>query len=73
MGKMRDEEIEFRRGSAGGGNQLRQPYLKTIVSDDHYKNFPNTDHMHFYSFYIGNYPTLKETQINEIVNILNRV
>ena len=26
--------IEFRRGNAGGGNQLRQPYLKKIV------NFP---------------------------------
>jgi CDP-6-deoxy-D-xylo-4-hexulose-3-dehydrase len=73
MGKMRDEEIEFRRGSAGGGNQLRQPYLENIVPKNHYKNFPNTDHMHFYSFYIGNYPTLKENQINEIVNILNRV
>ena len=22
--------IEFRRGNAGGGNQLRQPYLKNI-------------------------------------------
>jgi CDP-4-dehydro-6-deoxyglucose reductase, E1 len=29
---MRDEQIEFRRGSAGGGNQLRQPYLKGIVA-----------------------------------------
>jgi CDP-6-deoxy-D-xylo-4-hexulose-3-dehydrase len=73
MNKMRDEEVEFRRGSAGGGNQLRQPYLKNIVPEDHYKKYPNTDHMHFYSFYIGNYPTLKESQIDEIVNILNRV
>ena len=23
--------IEFRRGNAGGGNQLRQPYLKNII------------------------------------------
>ena len=23
--------IEFRRGNAGGGNQLRQPYLKNYV------------------------------------------
>ena len=23
--------IEFRRGNAGGGNQLRQPYLKSYT------------------------------------------
>ena len=23
--------IEFRRGNAGGGNQLRQPYLKEFI------------------------------------------
>jgi CDP-4-dehydro-6-deoxyglucose reductase, E1 len=73
MNKMRDNEIEFRRGSAGGGNQLRQPYLKGIVADDHYKNYPNTDHMHFYSFYIGNYPTLPKSSIKEITDGLNKV
>jgi CDP-6-deoxy-D-xylo-4-hexulose-3-dehydrase len=73
MNKLRDNEIEFRRGSAGGGNQLRQPYLKGIVAEDHYKNYPNTDHMHFYSFYIGNYPTLSKIAIKEITDVLNRV
>ena len=73
MHKMRDEEIEFRRGSAGGGNQLRQPYLKGIVPQDHYMKYPNTDHMHFYSFYVGNYPTLSKISIDEITNVLNRV
>lgn len=73
MNKMRDNEIEFRRGSAGGGNQLRQPYLKGIVPSDHYKNYPNTDHMHFYSFYIGNYPTLPKSAIKEITDVLNKV
>ena len=73
MHKMRDEEIEFRRGSAGGGNQLRQPYLKGIVPADHYTKYPNTDHMHFYSFYVGNYPTLSKISIDEITSVLNRV
>ena len=31
MNKMRLNEIEFRRGSAGGGNQARQPYLKNLI------------------------------------------
>ena len=73
MGKMRDNEIEFRRGSAGGGNQLRQPYLNKIIPAGYHKLFPNTEHMHFYGFYIGNYPTLSKTAIDEIVTVLNRV
>jgi CDP-6-deoxy-D-xylo-4-hexulose-3-dehydrase len=73
MTTMKEAGIEFRRGSAGGGNQLRQPYLKGIVDKDHYKQFPNTDHMHFYGFYIGNYPTLELESIKEIVDILNKV
>ena len=28
MTKLKEIEVEFRRGAAGGGNQLRQPYLK---------------------------------------------
>lgn len=73
MGKLRDNEIEFRRGSAGGGNQLRQPYLKGKVPADHYKFYPNTEHMHFYSFYIGNYPTLPKSAIKEITDVLDKV
>jgi CDP-6-deoxy-D-xylo-4-hexulose-3-dehydrase len=69
--KMQFAEIEFRRGSAGGGNQLRQPYLKGIVPEKHYKLFPNTEHIHFYGFYIGNFPELMRHEIDEICNVVN--
>jgi CDP-6-deoxy-D-xylo-4-hexulose-3-dehydrase len=71
MDKMRSEGVEFRRGSAGGGNQLRQPYLKGLISEGYYKEFPETDHIHFYGFYIGNFPDLKESEIEDICRILN--
>ena len=29
--------IEFRRGNAGGGNQLRQPYLKSYLNKNKFK------------------------------------
>ena len=32
-------KIEFRRGNAGGGNQLRQPYLKQFVKNINLINF----------------------------------
>lgn len=73
MQKMCETGIEFRRGSAGGGNQVRQPYLKGIVPDDHYRDFPETEHVHFYGFYIGNFPDLQDAEVDELCNILNSV
>lgn len=71
MRKMREERIEFRRGSAGGGNQLRQPYLHGIVPDGEFKKYPEVDHVHFYGFYIGNFPNLEENTVRELCRILN--
>jgi CDP-4-dehydro-6-deoxyglucose reductase, E1 len=63
--------VEFRRGSAGGGNQLRQPYLEGFIPKNHYKKFPNTEHVHFYGFYIGNFPNLTSKEVEEICLIIN--
>ena len=65
--------VEFRRGSAGGGNQLRQPYLLPYVGADAYKNYPFTEHIHFYGMYIGNFPDLSLSEVDEIVEIVNSV
>jgi CDP-4-dehydro-6-deoxyglucose reductase, E1 len=72
MMKMNEEKIEFRRGSAGGGNQLRQPYLRKLLGET-YKNYPEVDHIHFHGFYIGNFPSLEEGKIIKLCNILNSV
>ena len=73
MEQLRSAGIEFRRGSAGGGNQLRQPYLKGIVAADAYKAFPVTDHIHFYGMYLGNFPDLTETEIRDVCAVINGV
>jgi CDP-4-dehydro-6-deoxyglucose reductase, E1 len=72
MQRMREEKIEFRRGSAGGGNQLRQPYLRELFGDA-YKEFPEVEHIHFYGCYIGNFPSLEEHIIEQLCEILNSV
>jgi CDP-6-deoxy-D-xylo-4-hexulose-3-dehydrase len=73
MEKMNEAGIEFRRGSAGGGNQTRQPYVKKLLPKNHYNTFPITEHIHFFGFYIGNFPDLKDYEIDEICIIINSV
>ena len=65
--------IEFRRGNAGGGNQLRQPYIKNIVKNINLKNFKKVNHVHFFGYYIGNYPSLNKNKTTLICKILNNV
>ena len=63
--------IEFRRGNAGGGNQVRQPYLKHFGINLNPKKFKNCERIHFFGYYIGNFPDLHKARIIEICNILN--
>jgi len=65
--------IEFRRGNAGGGNQLRQPYIKEFIKIRDFSKFKNVEHIHFFGYYIGNYPDLKKEKIVKIVHILNNI
>jgi CDP-6-deoxy-D-xylo-4-hexulose-3-dehydrase len=71
MGALRRHGVEFRRGTSGGGNQLRQPYLRRLVGDQEFTNYPRVDHVHFYGFYIGNYPELEREKISDLCSILN--
>ena len=73
MSRLKEAGVEFRRGSAGGGNQLRQPYLQGIVGKDEHKNYPVVEHIHFFGFYIGNYPDLIEDRIKSLCDLLNSI
>ena len=70
---MTKNQIEFRRGNAGGGNQLRQPYLKKFIKTNNLNKFRNVDQVHFFGYYIGNYPSLKKNKILQITKILNNI
>jgi CDP-6-deoxy-D-xylo-4-hexulose-3-dehydrase len=73
MATLRANQIEFRRGTAGGGNQVRQPYLRGIVGHEEWLNYPRADHVHFYGFYIGNYPSLERERILLLCELLNKI
>lgn len=69
---LNEEKVEYRLGTAGGGNQAEQPYLRKIehriVGDLEVVN-----HIHNYSLYIGNHPELNEEQIINLCKKLNNV
>jgi CDP-6-deoxy-D-xylo-4-hexulose-3-dehydrase len=73
MKTLREHGVEYRRGASGGGNQLRQPYLKRLLGDADLKQFPNVEHVHFYGFYIGNYPGLEREKIRALCSLLNSI
>ncbi len=71
---MKLNKIEFRRGNAGGGNQLMQPYLKNFTKKlNIITEFKVTNHIHDFGYYIGNFPTLKKSKIIKICKILNSI
>jgi CDP-6-deoxy-D-xylo-4-hexulose-3-dehydrase len=68
---LRIEGVEFRRGMAGGGNQLRQPYLKNIAKGLDLGSFPVVEHCHFFSWYIGNNDSITKFQIDKLCKLLS--
>ena len=68
---MKNNNIEFRRGMAGGGNQLMQPYIKKYIKNFKINDFKEVNHIHHYGYYIGNYPDLKKEKIIKICKIIN--
>jgi len=67
---LKSNGIEFRRGLSGGGNMLRQPFLRKLYGNE-YANYPVTEHCHHFGWYIGNYPELPKENIEKLCNLLN--
>lgn len=68
---LRAAKVEFRRGLSGGGNQLRQPYLRRVLGDSECEKYPNVNHVHFFGWYLGNYPDLPREKIPDLCRLLN--
>ena len=73
MAAMKAHGVEFRRGTSGGGNQLRQPYARKLFPELRPEDYPCVDHVHFHGFYIGNYPELDPKKIQVLCRLLNEL
>ncbi len=67
---LKRNEVEYRIGTAGGGNQAKQPYLEKY--DFVAGELPNSDYIHHYSLYIGNHPEISKEKIINLCNKLNK-
>ena len=70
---LKKSKVEFRRGTAGGGNQLRQPYLSRYFKKNFYKRFHNTEYVHNFGYYLGNFPELTLNRIKMLCNLVNKI
>lgn len=69
--KLAESGVEYRRGTAGGGNHVRQPYVQKLVPNVKAEDFPIAEHIHEYGLYLGNYPQLERQKILDVCEILN--
>lgn len=67
----KEDNVEFRRGTAGGGNMVRQPYIRKRFPDINPEDYSNAEYIHENGVYIGNYPGLSEEKIRGLCDVLN--
>tara|TARA_R100000030_G_scaffold59251_1_gene44519 strand:- start:1115 stop:2284 length:1170 start_codon:yes stop_codon:yes gene_type:complete len=68
---LEEQNVEYRVGTAGGGNQARQPYLDKYNFIAH--DLSNVDHIHDFGLYIGNHPELVDKDIVNLCKELNNL
>ena len=66
---LNDDDVEYRIGTAGGGNQARQPYLEKYEFRTH--DLTNVNYIHEYGLYVGNHPELDKDGIISLCDKLN--
>jgi CDP-6-deoxy-D-xylo-4-hexulose-3-dehydrase len=69
---LENEKVEYRLGTAGGGNQALQPYLSKF-SHRKVGDLNNVNYIHSNSLYIGNHTDLTEKQIINLCKKINNV
>lgn len=70
---LRAENVEFRRGTAGGGNLARQPFVRERMPEFDPATLTNAEFIHFYGLYTGNYPDLDHKKILQLCDLLNGI
>ncbi len=70
---LQENGIEFRRGTAGGGNLARQPFVQQRMKYLDPTTLKNAEFIHKYGLYTGNYPDLPKEKILQLCKLLNNI
>ena len=68
---LREENVEFRRGTAGGGNLARQRFIRKNFPNINPQELKNAEYVHEFGLYLGNYPNLEKEKILSLSEKLN--
>ena len=68
---LNEEKVEFRRGTAGGGNLARQKFVRKLLPDIVPQDLTNAEYIHEFGLYFGNYPDLEKEKIIALCEKLN--
>ena len=69
---LEDNSVEYRIGTAGGGNLSKQPFLKEFsyrIADDQ----KVVDHIHKFGLYVGNGSHVQSERIEQLARALNEL
>ena len=70
---LRAEKVEFRRGTAGGGNLARQTFIRKAFPGIDPKELKNAEYIHEFGIYLGNYPGLEREKLLALCDNLNEL
>lgn len=70
---LKKEDVEFRRGTAGGGNLTRQPFVRKRYPEINPNDYTNAEFIHRFGLYTGNYPDLSKEKILGLCEVLNKI
>ena len=68
---LNDEKVEFRRGTAGGGNLARQKFVRLNFPEINPQELKNAEYVHEFGIYLGNYPDLEREKLSALCEKLN--
>lgn len=70
---LQENQVEFRRGTAGGGNLARQHFIQEACPNIRAEELTNAEYIHNYGLYLGNYVQLTKEKILALCRVLNKL
>ena len=68
-----DKKYPYENIDKNNYKKIKNNFFHTLFPNKYYESFTETEHIHFYGFYLGNFPSLPKNDIEEICKVINAV